>query len=392
MNWHRLVLSGLVSAGLAGCAATSPSLHGVQRLQMDEKEANPQPVARTQPPRTPPVPILDQSPEIIPPEVGGVRVTSSIRAMVNNVPILDEEVRDACYPSLMDLARSASVRRMSPQEIANAQVQILTRELQELVERELILQECYARLKGPGQKFLEKLKEAAGKEFDKQTRGWKEKANCKTDEELREFMRKQGLSLAGMRRQFERKFIASQYVRSRLEPNIDRNIQHEQIREYYDKHPEEFQTVDGVTWLDIFIDLSKYADRQAARQFADLLVQRGREGEDFVKLSGQYDQGISTYSQGEGFGHRHGEIRPPEAEPILFGMKEGDIRIIELANGFHVIKLTKREYNGLLPLNEKTQTRIREKLKDEALQREYKHMVNDLRHEAHIEYAKTTPQ
>jgi parvulin-like peptidyl-prolyl isomerase len=387
MNWHRLVLSGLMSAGLAGCAAAPPALHGVQRLQMDE--TNP-PVSRPQLPRTPSVPILDQHPEIIP-EAKGIIVTSSIRATVNNVPILDEEVRDACYGPLMELLAKGRTT-MSPKDIAEAQKQILTRELQELVERELILQECYARLKGPGQKFLDKVKEAAGKEFDRQTTGWKAKANVKTDEELKEFMRKQGLSLVGMRRQFERKFIASQYVRSRLEPNIDRNIQHEQIRAYYDKHPEEFQTVDGVTWLDIFIDLSKYADRQAARQFADLLAQRGREGEDFAKLSGQYDQGISSYSGGEGYGHRHGEIRPPQAEPILFGMKEGDVGIIELPHGFHVIKLTKREYNGLLPFNEKTQTRIREKLKDEALQREYKHMVNDLRREASIEYAKTIPQ
>jgi len=48
----------------------------------------------------------------------------------------------------------------------------------------------------------------------------------------------------------------------------------------------------------------------------------------------------------------------------LFQMKDGQVGpLIELTNGFHVIKLVHRDHAGQQPFDEKTQTRIREKLR-----------------------------
>src|SRR5262245_50148792 len=132
----------------------------------------------------------------------------------------------------------------------------------------------------------------------------------------------QGLSLEGVRRQVERNFMAMEYMRNRLEAAIER-VGHEQIREYYGGHPEEIQIANSVTWQDIFLDAGKYSNREAARQFAVQLIAKARAGEDFRQLVTQYDQGNSSYLNGEGYGHRRGEIKPPEAEPVLFQMREG---------------------------------------------------------------------
>jgi parvulin-like peptidyl-prolyl isomerase len=309
-------------------------------------------------------------------------VKARIRATVNSEPILDEEVREAIYPYLM------ATQNLPEPERSARRKEAFEKELQQLIEREVALQDMFAKLKDRNT-VLDKLKEAAGKEFDKKLRELRRRSNVKSDEEFKAMLKAQGLSLAGVRRQVERNFMAMEYMRNRILPAIDR-ISHQQIMEYYNHHPEEFQVSDGVTWQDIFIDAGKFADRSAARQFAEQLVTKARAAEDFQQLVMQYDNGDSSYRKGEGYGHRKGEIKPLEAEPILFQMRDGEIGpVIELTNGYHVIKLVKREYAGLKPFDEKTQAAVRNKLQSETWDREYKRIMNDLKRHASIEISTT---
>src|SRR5260370_41166290 len=54
-------------------------------------------------------------------------------------------------------------------------------------------------------------------------------------------------------RQEERNFLASEYIRSRVYLHIQEEITHAAIREVYDRHPEQFRTVDKGEWQDLFI-------------------------------------------------------------------------------------------------------------------------------------------
>jgi parvulin-like peptidyl-prolyl isomerase len=384
MRWYRLTASGLLVLGVAGCAAehaavaAGPAADPAANARMQKPEIV---AASTALPRS----LLDAQPERLADPATG-RVAASIRATVNNVAILDEEVRDASYPFLME------TQGLPPEQRTAAQVEIFNRELQRLVEREVILQDAYARFKGPGAKYLDKLKEAANKEFDRQVKTMKSKANLKTDTELRNYLRAQGLALEGMRRQYERNFMAMQYMRGRIELSYEHRVTPDEVREYYDKHPEEFQVQDSVQWQDVFIDAGKYPNRQAARQLAERVVQLAKEGQDFAKLSLQYDNGDSSYRNGEGYGRRRGEVRPPEAEAVLFQLKDGQVGpVVEQANGFHVVRLVKREYAGRMPFDEKVQLRVRDKLKEEVANREYKRILAEMKRNATIEYARTAP-
>src|SRR5262249_37182760 len=160
----------------------------------------------------------------------------------------------------------------------------------------------------------------AKKEFDKRVRELKANyaksgINITTDEQFKAVLRSQGLTVEGIRRQIERSFMAMEYMRSRIFEVIDK-IGHEMIVEYYEEHPGEFQMEDGVTWQDIFILASKHPDRDTARRFAEQMLDRVRKGEDFAELAKQYDDGMSKYNNGEGYGQRRGEIKPLEVEPI----------------------------------------------------------------------------
>jgi parvulin-like peptidyl-prolyl isomerase len=318
-------------------------------------------------------------------DAAGGQVVVSIRAMVNDVPIFDEEVRNACAGAL------SKTRELPEAERARAQAEILHQTLDQLVERELVIQDAMAKLNQGGKRLLEKVRDAAGKEFDRQIREIKKQTNAKTDEDFQELLRSQGISLDGMRRQSERQFIAQEYLRSRVMPFIDA-IGHEQIHEYYVKHPEEFQVVDNVKWQDIFIDIGK-PDRtpQEAKLFAEQILERLRGGADFADFI-KYDDGDSIVRQGMGYGSQRGEIQPREAEPILFKMKDGDIGpLLELPTGYHILKLVKRENAGKMKFDEKAQTVIRDKLRKEIAPRESLRIINELKAKAQIEYGSTAP-
>src|SRR5262249_52476864 len=135
----------------------------------------------------------------------------------------------------------------------------------------------------------------------------------------------------------------------------------------------------------------KFRSRDEARRLAEELVLRARKGENFLQLSKQYDHGDSAYRNGEGLGQRRGEIKPNEAEPVLFQMRDGDVSLVELPTGYHVIRLEKRTHAGQMPLNEKLQGEVRRKLQNQVAEREAKKLVAELKRKASIEIVQETP-
>jgi hypothetical protein len=365
---------GLFSfVALAGCGSDRPALtpnntapSPEKRLQREEPEET---ESGVQPAKYQPIP-----------EPNPAKVAVRVRAQVNGVAILDNEVREACYPQLL-AAQSLS----EPERSARA-AEIIKQQLQQIIEREVILQDMYQRL-AKQKRVLEKLDEAADKEFDKRIKTIKERnASIKTDEDLKKAFASMGLSIEGFRRQIKRDWMYREYMRNLIFPAVDSGIGLPQIREYYLQHPDEFRQDDRVEWQDIFIDQSKYPSREEAKKVANSVAAQTRSGQDFVRLAAQFDKDSSGFGKAEGLGQRRGEIRPVECEPYLFQMKPGEVGpVLELPTGFHVFKLVKRDYAGQTPLNDKTQEEIRRKLQIQIAEREAKYLATELKKKAKIE-------
>jgi peptidyl-prolyl cis-trans isomerase SurA len=337
-----------------------------KRLQTDdsdESDSSVHPANYTQPAREP----------------NPAQIAVRVWAQVNGVAILDNEVKDACYPQLL------ATQSLPEPEKSARRAEIVRQQLQQIIDREVILQDLYQRL-AKQKRVLEKLEEAADKEFDKRVKTIKEhNPNVKTDEDLKKAFVTMGLSMEGFRRQLKRDFMAREYMKNMVFPAVDSAIGLPQIREYYEQHPDEFRQEDRVEWQDIFIDQSKYASREEARRVAQTVAGLGRSGQDFLRLAAQYDKENSGSGKAEGLGQRRGEIRPTECEASLFQMKPGEVGVAELPTGFHVFRLVKREFAGLTPLNDKTQDEIRKKLQMEIAEREWKYMLTQLKSKAKIE-------
>ncbi len=330
-------------------------------------------------------PAIEQTAYSPPPGMPARQTAARICATVNGVAILDDELREAAYPQML------YCMSLHEPERSKMRKEFLTKALEQVIEREVILQEAFDRLKEQP-RALKSLKEFATKEFEREMTALRARTGIKSDDDFRLMLASQGISLAGVQRQKERNVMALEFMKNLILPRID-SIGRDEMESYYKQHPEEFRVQDSVAWQDIFIDASKFPTRADAQKFAESLRTRARNGEDFANLVKEFDQGDSSWRNGEGFGKRRGEIKPPEMEAVLFQMTAGDVSpVIGLNSGFHVGKLTNRDYAGPKPFDEKTQKEIRDKLKGDTWELEYKKAIADLKLKTTIEVSASLSQ
>lgn len=354
-------------AALPPLPAPSPATPEVRRAQKPET-ANPANTAVCR---------LINLPVDRPADAKHANPTATIRAVVNGDLILDEEVRMSCAPQMAG-ARTPAERD-----------EVLKKSLEVLIDREILLQDAVAKLKRGGKQgeaLLKKIEQLSSEEFDKRwLRPMLKDKHLGNRDDLAAMMRQHGLSLEVYRRWWIRNYMAQQYLASQVGPQIDR-IGHTEISEYYNSHRDEYTQPESVDWEDIFLDASRHASRVAARHFAEALVQRVRQGEDFAKLSAEFDDGESgRFRKGAGQGHKRGEIFPHEAESLLFQMHDGDMEILEQPRGFHVIRLVKRQQAGPIPFDANVQKEIQNKLRNNVFLREKGSIIKKLKNKAVID-------
>jgi peptidyl-prolyl cis-trans isomerase SurA len=378
---RRLGAAGILSLAFVGCYSGGPVVRDAARPQADRILAD-APALLPQVPVTSTTATRGQKSDVQPASgttANTGQVAVKLRASVNTIPILDDEVREAMAQYVGELLQTPEALRPQKQQ------QIYERELQRLIERELVLEEAKRRMDAVGKSdIMAKLQKEAEKEADKQLREIKAKVKAPSDNEFKAMLQAQGLSESGMRRQFERNFMMIEYVRNIVFPLVER-IGLQQVRDYYEQHPDEFKTEDKVTWQDIFIDVSRFATPAAARQYAEQVRGQAAAGVDFAALVQQCDQGDSRLRKGAGLGQKHGEIVPQQVEPTVWSLKPGETgSLVDLGFGVHIVRVVDRQYAGMKPFDEACQKAIRAKLTGLIADREYKRMVDDLKKKATV--------
>lgn len=377
-----LVLGVLVVLGLAGCMSDGPAVREAARPHADAILAD-APNLLPQMPITTTSATRGQQPEVQPTAgttaVNTGQVAVRLRAMVNQTPILDDEVREAMAQYVGELLQTPEGLRPQKQQ------QIYERELQRLIDRELVLEEAKRRVENIGKgDIMVKLQKEADKEADKQLREIKGRVQAKSDDEFKAMLKAQGLSESGMRRQFQHNFMMIEYVRQIIYPTVER-IGLQQVRDYYDLHPDEFRSDDKVVWQDIFIDASRFASPAAGRQHAGQVLAAARAGQDFPTLVKQFDHGDARLRNGTGIGQAHGEIVPTQVEPVVWNLRPGEVGpLVDLGFGFHIVRVAERQYAGMKPFDAACQSEIKKKLTGVVADREYKRMVDELKKKATV--------
>jgi peptidyl-prolyl cis-trans isomerase SurA len=255
----------------------------------------------------------------------------------------------------------------------------ISKVLGSMIDMEVAYQEAVHKLEKGNPTALVKLKEYVDEDFQKQTKAMKKAMPPEKFAEIGPLFR----------RQIERQLIGMEYVRSFVNGKVVISAEH--IKDYYDNHPNEFQKISTVKWQHVFIAVNaEHPTPAAALQFADTLLEQVRRGGNFLDLM-KHDDGDAKTREGKGFGDHKGEIRPAELEEYLFSkMKVGDVGRLQLPSGtgVHLFRLVDRVDGGLTPFNDTVQTQIRNKMKNQILDREFKRFIRDLRDRAIVEIEK----
>ncbi len=177
---------------------------------------------------------------ITPPLKGEPQIT--IVATIGATPIYDREVRESVYQNhLRELLDLPALERKAKEQ------QFYTEELHRTIEREMILSELFAMMgEQKHEALLKQLREGAAKEAEQRLRDFQKRVKIDGSEEFKAYLQAQGLTLAGLRRACERGFMMHVYVDERIKPKINA-ISLGDIKEYYNRHPDEFSLPDRVT-------------------------------------------------------------------------------------------------------------------------------------------------
>ena len=290
----------------------------------------------------------------------------------NNV-ITDQEVRESVWQQNRELAKLNGPARAAKEK------ELYTTALRRMIERELILDDMYAKLKKANKMaMVDDIKAMAVESAEKQLREMKKHSGVKTDDDLNTLLRAEGLTLPVLRRQIERQVMSQQYVSSMLK-ETGRRAGLAEIRDYYNKHPDEFKTPDRVRWQHLFVSFAKHPTAQAAYNHAEAIRQKAAAGDDFGALSKQFDNGLAGNQGGFGAGEKRGEVLPLDVEPTVWSLKIGQVSgLIETPTGIHIVKVVERDYESVLPFDSKVQTKIRDKMNESLYEINAKRMIEEL--------------
>jgi len=198
------------------------------------------------------------------------------------------------------------------------------------------------------------------------------------------------LAQEGIPMESVKKDIRLQVLRMRL---LRREVQSrilvtdEEIGHYYNEHREDYEGKEAVRVKQIFLPAPAHGDektRQNARQLADELLARIRNGAPFEVIAAQYSRAPGA-QQGGDIGFIERGIILPALEKVAFSLENGQTsEVIETEVGMHLISVVDRRGAGLKPLTD-VRNEIRAKIEEEKVAKKYDEWIEEIRKKSFID-------
>jgi peptidyl-prolyl cis-trans isomerase SurA len=289
------------------------------------------------------------------------RVVEKIAALVGDDLILQSEVEDRATPLLADIASISN-----PSE-RDARINAIRREvLERLIDDQLLAQQA-----------TELKLTVSNDEIDRAIEQIKRDYGL-SDAQLKDELRKQGLSMAAYRINTKREILKYRVINIAVGSKI--NVGDSEVQNYYDRHMKSANL--QVRASQIFIAIPENADNATVverEKLAKSLLDRAQKGEDFAKLAREYSEDAGTRAEGGDLGFISRDILPKPMEELVFSMNVGDVRgPVRADRGFHVIKVVDKHAKESKPFAE-VQDDIRIRLRQREMERQTKIYLSDLR-------------
>ena len=205
------------------------------------------------------------------------------------------------------------------------------------------------------------------------------------DERLDEALRGQGLDRAAYRKAVKRDLESMRLVQLKIRNKV--KVTDEDVKNYWQTHPQEFRAGEEVRARHIFLPLAPDAvAAEVARvtAIAEMAVSRIKAGEDFGKVARELSQGPSAREGGELGWLKRGTVQA-DVEKVAFALQPGEVSgLIRTRPGYQIIQVEERRGGGARPFEE-VKDEVRDRLVNEQGDVYRAQYVAELRKDAVIE-------
>ncbi|MCB2191417.1 MAG: SurA N-terminal domain-containing protein [Deltaproteobacteria bacterium] len=209
-------------------------------------------------------------------------------------------------------------------------------------------------------------------------------SNNLSDDDFVASLSRQGMTLKEYRADLRRDILKQRLITQEVKKHVV--ISDAEVEKYYKEHYDQFQNMDEVNMMAIFLRVDPQAGltaENAVRQKAENILQKIKGGEEFSKLAQQYSQGPGA--------ERGGRLGPVKANDLLPSMRQalGEMKpgqvseVLQIPQGFVIMKLLERSGDKDLALAE-VKEQIRSKLAREKTEKRFKDWMKQLRSENYV--------
>jgi parvulin-like peptidyl-prolyl isomerase len=199
-----------------------------------------------------------------------------------------------------------------------------------------------------------------------------------------------GSSLADVRRAFNERIIASEWIRSKVKVNED--VGPDEMIEYYRSHLTEYDYPSQARWEELMVRKNRFKDPSAA--YAEIAylgnevwqtgTQKPVRGAAFADIAKAKSDGFTAKDGGVHDWTTKGALQCKGIDEALFTLQVGQMSsIIDSGPAFHIIRVLERKEAGRKPFTE-VQADIRDRLKEIRYQKEAVKYLTKLRQDARI--------
>jgi len=199
--------------------------------------------------------------------------------------------------------------------------------------------------------------------------------------DLMKALAEQQLTYNEWRKQVEQQLIITSMRSASVVQHV--NVSPEDIRDYYDAHPEEFTSSGKINFRMIQVLKDKQRSREGNRREAEAVLNRLKGGEDFSVLARQISDGVNAESGGD-WGWVEPKVLRRELIAGLDALQPGETtELIETEGEYYILKLEGRRESALLTFQE-AQPLIEITLKRKHGEKLYNEWIERLRRDAYV--------
>jgi peptidyl-prolyl cis-trans isomerase SurA len=202
-------------------------------------------------------------------------------------------------------------------------------------------------------------------------------------EDLEKAVEGSGLAWEDYKTTIRNGLLTQEVVRREVGSHI--NIPNDEVKHYYDAHPQEFTRPEQVVLSEIFLSTEGKSPEEieSVQKKAEDLRNRVMKGDDFNEIAKRYSEGSTAKDGGDLGTFKQSELAP-QLEEVVFKMDKGQITdVIQTKTGFEVLKVENHYKAGLQPMD-KVENEIMNRLYMQKMQPQMRDYLGQLREESYV--------